>query len=195
MAVDRKQELIQHSVDLICTVGYDSFSFADLAQRTGIAKASIHHHFANKADLALAVVDFLGGLVQDIHQKIKALEAPERIPFVLQALRLDFFDSKICPLSSLQAELNVLPAQLHEPLQRLTLLEHQLVADLIGETAHTMGVALPVSADQMAYHVLCTLKGGFQYHRTLRHTNVSDFDSAPDVLLQEVFRLHGFAVC
>jgi TetR/AcrR family transcriptional regulator, transcriptional repressor for nem operon len=36
--------------------GYDGFSYADLAENVGIRKASIHHHFPAKADLAEALV-------------------------------------------------------------------------------------------------------------------------------------------
>jgi TetR/AcrR family transcriptional regulator, transcriptional repressor for nem operon len=36
--------------------GYDGFSYADLAGKVGIRKASIHHHFPTKADLAAALV-------------------------------------------------------------------------------------------------------------------------------------------
>jgi TetR/AcrR family transcriptional repressor of nem operon len=36
--------------------GFDAFSYADLARAVGIRKASIHHHFPTKADLALAVI-------------------------------------------------------------------------------------------------------------------------------------------
>lgn len=37
--------------------GYNGFSFADMARDVGIRKASIHHHFATKADLALQLID------------------------------------------------------------------------------------------------------------------------------------------
>jgi len=36
--------------------GYGGFSYADVADATGIRKASIHHHFPSKADLAVAVL-------------------------------------------------------------------------------------------------------------------------------------------
>jgi len=36
--------------------GYGGFSYADVAEATGIRKASIHHHFPSKADLAVAVL-------------------------------------------------------------------------------------------------------------------------------------------
>lgn len=41
---------------LIMEVGYSGFSYADIAQRVGISKPSIHHHFPTKAQLALKVV-------------------------------------------------------------------------------------------------------------------------------------------
>jgi TetR/AcrR family transcriptional repressor of nem operon len=39
------------------TRGFDGFSYADLADAVGIRKASIHHHFPTKADLALALIE------------------------------------------------------------------------------------------------------------------------------------------
>lgn len=37
--------------------GYDAFSYADLARDVCIRKASIHHHFPAKADLAFSLVE------------------------------------------------------------------------------------------------------------------------------------------
>lgn len=37
--------------------GFDGFSYADLAKEVGIRKASIHHHFPTKHDLALATLE------------------------------------------------------------------------------------------------------------------------------------------
>jgi TetR/AcrR family transcriptional repressor of nem operon len=36
--------------------GYNAFSYADVATAVGIRKASLHYHFATKADLGLALV-------------------------------------------------------------------------------------------------------------------------------------------
>ena len=41
---------------LIMMRGYNGFSYADIAEAIGIRKASIHHHFAGKNDLVMAVV-------------------------------------------------------------------------------------------------------------------------------------------
>lgn len=37
--------------------GFNAFSYADVAKTLGIQKASLHHHFATKANLGLALVD------------------------------------------------------------------------------------------------------------------------------------------
>ena len=41
---------------LIMRRGYSGFSYADIADAIDIRKASIHHHFPTKADLAVAVL-------------------------------------------------------------------------------------------------------------------------------------------
>ena len=41
---------------LVQTRGYNAFSYADVAERVGIRKASIHHHFATKEELVRLLV-------------------------------------------------------------------------------------------------------------------------------------------
>src|SRR6478735_9885277 len=49
LILDIAQELLQ-------TRGYNAISYQDIADRIGIRKASIHHHFRSKSDLAQALV-------------------------------------------------------------------------------------------------------------------------------------------
>jgi TetR/AcrR family transcriptional repressor of nem operon len=52
-----QQKLIDSARYLIQTRGYNGFSYADVAAQVEVRKASIHHHFPTKADLARAVVE------------------------------------------------------------------------------------------------------------------------------------------
>jgi TetR/AcrR family transcriptional repressor of nem operon len=54
---DTATRLISEASRLIVNAGYNGFSYADLAERLGIRKASIHHHFPSKVDLGVAVVE------------------------------------------------------------------------------------------------------------------------------------------
>lgn len=54
--MDTKTSLLDSAERLARELGFDAFSYADLSREVGIRKASIHHHFPAKADLALALV-------------------------------------------------------------------------------------------------------------------------------------------
>jgi TetR/AcrR family transcriptional repressor of nem operon len=54
--VDTKDSIIEVATSLAQTVGFNAFSYADIAASVGIRKASIHHHFPAKADLGVAMV-------------------------------------------------------------------------------------------------------------------------------------------
>lgn len=55
--VDTRSALLAEAESLIRTLGYAAFSYADLSERVGIRKASIHHHFPTKEALGAAVID------------------------------------------------------------------------------------------------------------------------------------------
>lgn len=54
--METKTQLLDSAERVARKRGFDGFSYADLASDVGIRKASIHHHFPTKADLALALV-------------------------------------------------------------------------------------------------------------------------------------------
>src|SRR5256714_7189456 len=54
---DTAEQILDLAETLIQTRGYSAFSYQDIADSLGIRKASIHYHFASKADLGVAVVD------------------------------------------------------------------------------------------------------------------------------------------
>lgn len=57
MSSSTRALLLSHTEQLLQTRGYAAFSYADLADRVGIRKASIHHHFPTKEALGIALVD------------------------------------------------------------------------------------------------------------------------------------------
>lgn len=64
MAQNTAGQIIDTARHLIMTRGYNGFSYADVADAVGIRKASIHHHFAAKSDLARAVVEQSRAIIQ-----------------------------------------------------------------------------------------------------------------------------------
>ncbi len=57
MTLDTRERILRETETLLRTCGYAAFSYADLSERVGIRKASIHHHFRTKEDLGAALID------------------------------------------------------------------------------------------------------------------------------------------
>ncbi|HVZ05695.1 TetR/AcrR family transcriptional regulator [Hyphomicrobium sp.] len=57
MHTDTRSALLAEAEILVRTKGYAAFSYADLSDRIGIRKASIHHHFPTKEGLGNALID------------------------------------------------------------------------------------------------------------------------------------------
>lgn len=56
MSIDTKTALLNSAERAARTLGFDGFSYADLAEDVGIRKASIHHHFPAKAALSVELM-------------------------------------------------------------------------------------------------------------------------------------------
>lgn len=56
-AASMPDRILDEAQVLIVAGGYNGFSYADISAAIGIRKASIHHHFATKAELVTALLD------------------------------------------------------------------------------------------------------------------------------------------
>ena len=71
-------QIVDEARNLIMTRGYNGFSYADIAAAIGIRKASIHHHFPGKSDLARAVVEHSRRLIRAQVDQLAAAEPDAR---------------------------------------------------------------------------------------------------------------------
>ena len=113
---DTAGRLIGGAAQLIMRGGYNGFSYADLAERFGIRKASIHHHFPSKLSLVVAVVEQGRTIIQ---AQIAALE--QGTPVAMEQLRMytGYWERCIkdqtapfCLAGVLAAELPSLPSEI-----------------------------------------------------------------------------------
>lgn len=163
-----KEKLIKTAYRLIRANGFDSFSYNDLSQAVGIRKASIHYYFPNKEELGLAIcdrimqsLDWLKGAVAE-----KAC-AQEKFTFCVNWIHGQLEEGLICPISSLQAEYNVIPVSMKNKLKEITEAELALVADILQEglddgTFHFSGDAFTQAAI-----FITSLKSATLYARVL----------------------------
>ncbi|MEO9819264.1 MAG: TetR/AcrR family transcriptional regulator [Paracoccaceae bacterium] len=72
MPTDTKTALLDSAERAARTLGFDGFSYADLAEDVGIRKASIHHHFPSKAKLSVELMQRYFDKFETLHNEFQA---------------------------------------------------------------------------------------------------------------------------
>lgn len=162
MAPDTRIRLLQEAEFLIRTRGYSAFSYADLAERLAISKASVHHHFPSKEDLIVVLLTEYIERFRDRVALIRQQNAPATARLRAYAkLFLDGFEEGMLPLcGALSAERAALPESLHPQVAGFFQLQIDWLADVIREGVRDGALRDDVSPEPAAMLLLSTLEGG-----------------------------------
>ena len=76
MAKDTKRQLIEAGLTLLLERGYSGLGILAVLEATGTPKGSFYHHFRNKEDFALQVID---AYVAGVHAQLEAFLSDEAI--------------------------------------------------------------------------------------------------------------------
>jgi TetR/AcrR family fatty acid metabolism transcriptional regulator len=78
-ATERKNQIVQATVECITKHGYHNFSMQDVARKAGVSKGIIHYYFLNKDDLMMSVLDKVASDIEKILQdEMVAVQDPLR---------------------------------------------------------------------------------------------------------------------
>src|SRR5262245_32395697 len=101
---------------LVQTRGYNGFSYADIAARLGVTKASLHYHFASKAELGRALIaryhEVFGAALEAIDQRPD--EAPKKLRQYVDLYDGVMRNDRMCLCGMLAAEYATLPAPMQD---------------------------------------------------------------------------------
>jgi TetR/AcrR family transcriptional repressor of nem operon len=116
---DPAQGILDVAEQLAQTRGYNGFSYADIAERLGVTKASLHYHFASKAELGSALI---ARYQVAFAQALDAIEQHERDPAERLRRYVDLYDAvmsddRMCLCGMLAAEYATLPRPMQEQLK------------------------------------------------------------------------------
>ena len=160
--VDTKSALLSEAEALIRTVGYAAFSYADLSERVGIRKASIHHHFPTKEALGAAVIDTY---LERFAAELDAL-ASRSIPAKRKLLAYgDFFaaslQDKQMPLcGALAADAAYLPVSMQKRVTKFFELHLAWLEKVLADGIAAVEIEGGQSPKTYALLLLSTLQGG-----------------------------------
>lgn len=166
--MDRKDEILEIATEFVQTHGYAAFSYQDLSDRLGISKASIHHHYASKAELGLAVAKkcladtatILAESKRKSDDPWKQLEGYFGIVSSILKTR-----DRICPAGSAQAEINVVPDEMGRTMCELVQHIVSWVTDVIKDGRDQGVMRFPGRPHAQAELIFSAAQGAMQYGR------------------------------
>jgi len=161
-ALDTKSALLAEAETLVRTMGYAAFSYADLSERVGIRKASIHHHFPTKEALGNALID---GYLERFSAQLDELGAADMDTARKLLAYGDFFaesleDGQMPLCGALAADAAYLPASMQRRVKKFFELHLSWLESVLREGAARRQIKLHTTAHKSALLLLSALQGG-----------------------------------
>lgn len=178
MHPDMRAQILTEAEAVVRRVGYAGFSYADLAERVGIRKPSIHHHFPAKEDLGAALVETYTDRFTEALDDIAAAsrDAPERLDAYAGLYRAGLQAGQGCLCGVLASELAGLPERVRAGVRRFFEVNAAWLATVIAEGQAVGSIRADGDAQSQAAAVLAGLEGAMLVARALG--SVEAFDSA-----------------
>ena len=158
---DTRGQLLSEAEFLIRTRGYSAFSYADLADRVGIRKPSIHHHFPTKEMLGATLIDeYLERFEKDL-QRISTDE--DNVEARLAAYARLFSNSLkggMLPLcGALSAEVAALPNSLKKRVRKFFEIHLDWLKLVLKRGVEEGELVADLNIDRVALVILSSLEG------------------------------------
>lgn len=177
---------------LVQTRGFNGFSYADIAAEVGITKASLHYHFATKAELGATLVVRYTTTFSAALQQIGAQRgAVERLRAYVKLYADVLSDERMCLCGMVAAEYATLPGAMQEALRAFFELNEAWVAEQLDLGAREGRLALRVPAGEAARMLVGALEGEMLVARA--YGDPARFASAASLLLAQLADRQGGA--
>lgn len=108
--------ILDEAEKLVQVRGFNAFSYADISKAVGIQKASLHHHFATKNDLGVALIERYRRAFVDALDEIESGGGPavERLERYVALYRAVLRKGRMCMCGMLAADVATLPPGMRE---------------------------------------------------------------------------------
>jgi TetR/AcrR family transcriptional regulator, transcriptional repressor for nem operon len=171
---------------LVQTRGYNGFSYADVAEQLAVTKASLHYHFATKADLGHAlIVRYREGFLNALGAIDRDVTAPiDKLTSYADLYKAVLKEGRMCLCGMVAAEYATLPKAMQDEIRRFFAANETWLSAVVEEGARA-GVLRPNGAPvDTARLIVSALEGAMLVARV--HRNVEWFDATARRVLAEL---------
>lgn len=169
-------------------LGFNGFSYADVAAELGVTAASIHYHFPGKADLGIRLIERYTERFLAVLAEIDAAGASplDRLKAYAKLYDDILKEERLCLCGMLTAEIETLPKAMRTPLVAFFKLEELWLVELLvaGRRAGDLSfVGEPKS-------VACAIMGALQGAKMLArvHGGIEGFRASSCILVEGICR-------
>ena len=186
--MDTKEHILSSAQRLVQQRGFNGFSYADVADEVGIRKASLHHHFASKVDLGVALVE---AYAVQFDQALADIErtsttAPEKLRAYVAIYRATLNSDRMCMCGMLATEALTLDAAMLPRLKRFFVRNTEWLAQLLAEGRSQGAFTFDGAAADHARAALSTLQGASLVCRS--SGDMDAFDRTTAILIDGFLR-------
>ena len=168
---------------LVQVRGFNGFSYADIASELGITTASLHYHFASKAELGHALIaryaerfyEALAQIDRDVADACAKLQAYAAL--YAEVLR----GERMCLCGILAAEYQTLPEPMRQAVIAFFDENQRWLSEVLTQGREQHALSFTGSPQEAAQNVLGTLEGAMLVARP--YGDVARFDTAARQLL------------
>lgn len=161
MAPTTKELLLKEAEQLVRTRGFAGFSYADLSERVGIQKASIHHHFPTKEALGGVLIDSYLIKFEEALQNVLDREprAGQRLTRYMGFFVESMQDGMLPFCGALSAEMSILPKSMQERVRYFFQLHLKWLDRVVRDGIAAGEVRQDVDVHSTVMLILSTLEG------------------------------------
>ncbi len=162
--VDR---ILDEAEKLVQVRGFNAFSYADISKAVGIQKASLHHHFATKTDLGVALVAryrrVFGGALATIESR--EADAVEQLERYAELYRSVLRKRRMCMCGMLAADVATLPEPIRSSVAEFFSENVTWLTRVLSEGKKRGELRFAGTAGAMASFIVSSLEGAMLVSR------------------------------
>lgn len=165
--MDTKQHILSVAQKLVQQRGFNGFSYADIAEEVGIRKASLHHHFATKAELGVALIESYSSQLDSEFLRISALpvQADAKLAEYVAIFRGSLTADRMCMGGMLASEWLTLDSSILPVLKRFFERNVEWLTEVLAEGKSQQLFFLSGAAADHARVLLAALQGALLISR------------------------------
>ncbi len=180
------QQILDVAQSMVRNRGYSAFSYADISEKIGIRKASIHYHFPSKDDLVKALVKryqeiFSRKCLQIEQQKITPQEQLRKF---VNLYRDGLQENQMCLCGMLSADFFVLNSQIQAELKTFFSTTESWLTKLLKRGGEAGVWECNQSVELEAKTIIATLQGA-QLLARVADNSLEAFDQITEEFLKD----------